>query len=138
MADAYRGTEPAAVQITAAAGGRSGGRTHDRTERAHMSIQVSAHQAPPTPCPSGWRARRRLLLVGPLAILALLCVAAPAHAYAYWTQRSGNGAPIGRANLNGTGAKERFITRAGSTGIAVDGAHIYFTGNYTNPGTIGR
>ena len=84
------------------------------------------------------RPRRRLLLVGPLAILALLCVAAPAHAYVYWTQRSGNGAPIGRANLNGTGAKERFITRAGSTGIAVDGAHIYFTGNYTNPGTIGR
>jgi hypothetical protein len=68
-------------------------------------------------------------------VLAAVGVAAPAHAYVYWTQGNGSGGPIGRANLDGGGIRERLATRASSSGIAVDAAHIYWA-NYT--GSVGR
>src|SRR5262249_32957076 len=44
---------------------------------------------------------------------------------------------IGRANLDGTGANQRFIVSLSNvTGIAVDGAHVYWT-NISND-VIGR
>lgn len=97
---------------------------------------------PPQSTSPARRAHRRLawrqLWIAPLAVLAWLFAATPARAYIYWTQGQGNGAPIVRANLDGTGVKQQFITHAGSEGIAVDAGHIYFTGDYTYPGTIGR
>lgn len=51
----------------------------------------------------------------------------------YWANfgdGNGNGTTIGRANLDGTGVNEAFITGAsGPAGVAVDGSHIYW-GNY--------
>lgn len=103
-----------------------------------MSAQAPIEDTRPAPIrPGGLRMRRRLLTV-PLAILALLCVAAPAQAYIYWTQGNGSGGPIGRASLDGTRVNQEFITRASSTGIAVDGAHIYWTNNVGDTETVGR
>ena len=84
-----------------------------------------------------WNTRRRLC-VGPLAIRALPCVAAPAHSYIYWTQGNGSSGPIGRASIDSTRVNKDFITRASSTGIAVNGAHIYWTNDWNDHGTIGR
>ncbi len=54
-------------------------------------------------------------------------------AHVYWTNIDAN--TIGRANLDGTGANQRFITTASSPyGVAVDAAHVY----WTNTDTIGR
>ncbi len=94
------------------------------------------------PPPSSSSAHRgvawRRLSLAPLTVLVWLCAASPTRAYIYWTGGQGNGAPIVRANLDGSGVKAHFITHAGSQGIAVDAGHIYFTGDYTEPGTIGR
>jgi sugar lactone lactonase YvrE len=67
-------------------------------------------------------------------------LAAPASAYVYWANSSSN--TIGRANLDGTGVNQSFITAADDPfGVAVDGQHIYWT-NYGNGSvhstTIGR
>ena len=55
--------------------------------------------------------------------------------HVYWAN---NGAgTIGRANLDGTGANQGFISGAdGPFGVAVDSGHVYWT-NF-NTGTIGR
>jgi sugar lactone lactonase YvrE len=46
-------------------------------------------------------------------------------------------APIGRANLDGTGANPNFITSATNPdGLAVDGSHIYWANSGST--TIGR
>jgi virginiamycin B lyase len=68
------------------------------------------------------------------------------HAHVYWVNHV-NGGTIGRANLDGSGVDQSFITGAsppsggetvnGPYGVAVDGAHIYWT-NYTHSGSLGR
>ena len=62
-----------------------------------------------------------ILLVLPLAL------AARADAFVYWT--NSDPGTIGRANLDGTGVNQSFITGAGASaaGVAVDGAHVYWT-----------
>lgn len=81
---------------------------------------------------------KRWATLAVLAVLIALCAATSAHAYVYGTGGVGNGAPIGRASLDGGGVRPRFVTHAGSTGIAVDATHIYFTGDADHAGTIGR
>jgi hypothetical protein len=64
------------------------------------------------------RAIRLVLLVFAVAALSL---PASARAYVYWANY-GTGTTIGRANLDGTGANQSFITAANvPTGVAVDG-----------------
>src|SRR5918911_864249 len=66
-------------------------------------------------------------------VLATFVLAAPADAFVYWANR----ATIGRANLDGTGASQNFIPGAlNPSGVAVDGAHVYWAN--VNTGTIGR
>ena len=61
-------------------------------------------------------------------------VAVPAR-HLYWTNF--NTGTIGRANVDGTGANQGFITGASlPVGVAVDAAHVYWTNVGT--GTIGR
>jgi sugar lactone lactonase YvrE len=56
----------------------------------------------------------------------------------YWDNYSGgSGTTIGRADLDGTGIDESFISGAdGPVGVAVDAQHIYWANS--NNGTIGR
>jgi hypothetical protein len=66
--------------------------------------------------------------------LALLVVAASAHAYVYWTDF--NSDAIGRSALDGTLASNGFVSGANQPrGVAVDAGHLYW-GNFA--GTIGR
>ena len=65
-----------------------------------------------------------------------MAVASPAEARIYWGN-FGTGT-IGRAELDGTGANQGFITGAGSPGgMAINYTHIYWVSNRDN-GTIGR
>ena len=93
-------------------------------------------------CPRGPKHRRaRALAIVALAV-GLVGVAFPASAGAYvywinWNQTTAQGS-IGRANLDGTGANQNFITfptglEFEPRGVAVDGAHIYW-----GHGAIGR
>jgi virginiamycin B lyase len=87
----------------------------------------------------GYAARRRLALCVGTLVLALgvlgSALAAEAGAYVYWANHSGGS--IGRANLDGTGANQSFITGASSPeGAAVDGEHAYWVNE--PGGTIGR
>src|SRR5918911_204635 len=67
-------------------------------------------------------------------VLATFVLAAPADAFVYWANSGTNS--IGRANLDGTGADQSFITGANApVGVAVDGAHIYWT---TPAAVVGR
>src|SRR5436190_846943 len=75
--------------------------------------------------------RARGVGVALLALLALVGASAPgAEAFVYWANQNGT---IGRANLDGTGVNQRFITgtttseNQAAAGIAVDAAHIYWT-----------
>jgi virginiamycin B lyase len=62
-----------------------------------------------------------------------LTLASGADAYVYWA----DGSTIGRANPDGTGVNESFITgTSGPFGVAVDAGHIYWANN--TDGTIGR
>ena len=57
-------------------------------------------------------------------------------AHVYWANEGAD--LIGRANLDGSGADQGFITGAsGPIGVAVDGAHVYWA-NSVAGGTIGR
>jgi virginiamycin B lyase len=88
--------------------------------------------------PLAVRARgRRCVSVLALAVLLLgLAVASPAEARIYWGN-FGTGT-IGRAELDGTGANQGFITGAGfPAGMAVNYTHIYWVSSRDN-GTIGR
>jgi hypothetical protein len=56
-------------------------------------------------------------------------------AHVYWTNGGTNA--IGRANLDGTGVNQTFITGAANPqGVAVDSAHVYWANG--SSGTIGR
>src|ERR687886_753336 len=70
-------------------------------------------------------------------VLATFVLAAPADAFVYWAN-SGTGT-IGRANLDGTDVNQNFITGANApAGVAVDGAHLYWTNFTGTGGAIGR
>jgi virginiamycin B lyase len=56
-------------------------------------------------------------------VVAVLALAPSAHAFVYWA----NNNSIGRANLNGGGVSQSFMTAAGS-GLAVDAGHLYWSG----------
>jgi virginiamycin B lyase len=81
---------------------------------------------------------------GFLTLFVLTLALAPrAEAFVYWADFDSG--TIGRANLDGTDADQRFITRTGDpdqpggvllNGVAVDAGHIYWTDE--NGGTIGR
>jgi virginiamycin B lyase len=80
--------------------------------------------------------RRRISLAGILATAFVLAIgfSSSAQAYVYWTNDDDT---MGRANLDGTGANQSFITGVGfATGMAVDRQHVYWSNNYA--GTIGR
>jgi len=71
------------------------------------------------------------------ALLVSMVVSQAAQAYVYWTTNLNGLGTIARANLDGSGANQRFITSASvPEGVAVDAAHVY----WANPdiGTIGR
>ena len=83
--------------------------------------------------------RRWLIaLVSAAALAASAAVAAPAGAFVYWANQSGgSGTTIGRAETDGTGATQDFITGVSAPiGVAIDGAHIYWANEKTN--SIGR
>lgn len=81
-----------------------------------------------------------------ITLAAALAVTPRAQAYVYWANLgpSFDGSTIGRANLNGTGATQSFITGASAPcGVAVNGTHIYWGNSglgagVPNAGTIGR
>jgi len=56
------------------------------------------------------RGRVRAVLVTLVVSLGLVVVATPANAFVYWTNNSSG--TIGRANLDGTGVNQSFITGA--------------------------
>jgi hypothetical protein len=80
-------------------------------------------------------ARCAALVLAALAV-ATLALAARADAYVYWTNYDPG--TIGRANLDGTGVDQSFITGLGTfpLGVGVDDAHAYWT--YWDTDTIGR
>src|SRR5918994_929963 len=73
------------------------------------------------------------------ALLAAALAFAPrADGFVYWTNFTSG--TIGRANLNGTGANQSFITGANANdldGVAVDATHVYWA-NFNTGLSIGR
>ena len=78
-------------------------------------------------------------LAGVLASLAFFALASSANAFVYWAN---TGSTIGRANSEGTGVNENFITGANSPcGVAVDASHLFWTNDAlgtVGAGSIGR
>lgn len=87
-------------------------------------------------------ARRTLgprALACPLALALLLTLAPAAGAHVYWAE--GAAGTIGRANLDGTGANDSFITGVQSPcGLAIDGSYAYWavSSKEGEPGHVGR
>src|SRR3954470_1791843 len=81
--------------------------------------------------------RAFLVLAG--ALLLPFAAAPGAGAHVYWANKYDDA--IGRANLDGGGLNQSFITgirqNSHPVGLAVDGAHVYWT-NYDAPDRIGR
>ena len=80
---------------------------------------------------------RARLLAFAAAFAVVVCgwLAAQANAFVYWTN-SDNSA-IARANLDGTGANQSFITGGNNpAGLAVDGQYVYWTNTFSS--SIGR
>src|SRR5690348_4962902 len=75
----------------------------------------------------GGFAHKHIRLVAALASLLVTCGTAPvASAFVYWTNRNSN--TIGRANVDGSGVNQSFITGANDPfEVVVDGASIYWT-----------
>ena len=78
--------------------------------------------------------RRVALALATLGI-ATLALGARADAYIYWAASGPDESTIARANLDGTGVDERFITgiEAGTGAVAVGSRHVY----WSSPGTTG-
>jgi virginiamycin B lyase len=77
----------------------------------------------------------KLLTLAVLVVAGLAILPATASAFVYWTNYGTN--TIGRANLDGSGANQSFITGASIPyGIAVDAGHVYWVNVET--GSIGR
>ena len=77
------------------------------------------------------------MILLPFGILAASAAPASATAteYVYWANRAGD--TIGRANTDGTGVNQSYITGANApTGVAVTATHIFWTNYYDD--TIGR
>ncbi len=69
---------------------------------------------------------RGLAAGGLAAALAALTLSAPAAAQIYWANRGDDS--IGRANRDGTGVDQGFISGAGApNGVAIDSAHLFWT-----------
>ena len=88
-----------------------------------------------------WRGRVWLLATAVGVVLAVGAAhASGASAYVYWANGGGGlGGTIGRANLDGTGANQSFISYVYANyawGVAVDGTHVYWADRYSR--TIGR
>ncbi len=80
-----------------------------------------------------------LVLLAVLVVLPLV-LAARADASIYWTNSSYPAGTIGRANLDGTGVDQSFVTGVGSPdAVAADAGHVYWT-NWPDAltNTIGR
>jgi hypothetical protein len=80
---------------------------------------------------------QRAVLGALVAALVFAFAAPPANAFVYWanfgTPGSGGGTTLGRANLDGSGVNESFITGASGASLpAVDASHIYWTNFNTN------
>jgi sugar lactone lactonase YvrE len=101
-------------------------------------IARSSRRSHSTIAPRKARRSRALRLVLLAVAIGGLALPASAGAYVYWANyHPQNGTMFGRANLDGTGANQGFITAAtDSIGIAVDGNHVYWTNAFA--GTIGR
>ena len=86
---------------------------------------------------------RRLLVICLLAA-GVLGTAGSADAFVYWANYGGEGtaggSTIGRANLDGTGRDNSFITGASfPCGVSVDAGHVYWANGEDDTGTtIGR
>jgi virginiamycin B lyase len=79
--------------------------------------------------------RSALALAATVAGMVSCAWAAPAGAHVYWTNFTAGA--IGRANVDGTGPTQSFVTGPKNpSGVAVDGQHVYWT-NYA-AGSIGR
>ncbi len=76
--------------------------------------------------PRGSRRRLRALGLAVLgALVVSLVVSQAAQAYVYWANLDTH--TIARANLDGSGVNQRFITSASAPeGVAVDAAHVYW------------
>ncbi len=91
----------------------------------------------PKPCDGRVGSRRvgRAIVLAAVLVMGALTLAAPADAFVYWA--SNTTSSIGRANLDGTGVNETFITVGGHPqAVAVDGQYVYWS--TIEPGTIGR
>ena len=76
------------------------------------------------------------LVVGVLAAVSVGSTGAGKREFIYWVNSQGTS--IGRANLDGSGVDQRFITGTkGACGLAVAGSHIYW-GNTNGEQSIGR
>jgi virginiamycin B lyase len=82
---------------------------------------------------AGWQSRRLLNAGALVAVLFSILTLASCGEHVYWSSTEPNfgTATIGRANLNGSGVDQSFITvaRGRPSGVAVDGAHVYWTSN---------
>src|SRR5262245_5390082 len=88
----------------------------------------------------GMRALIRAVAAAAAVAAVLLLAATGGQAvvsrHVYWV--NGHAGTIGRANVDGTGADESFITGAGyPVGVAVDSNYVYWAGDIPD-GTIGR
>jgi virginiamycin B lyase len=73
-----------------------------------------------------------------LALILTLTLAARADAFIYWANLAPVPGTIGRANVDGTGADQSFITTGvkAPAGVASDGTYVYWANSGTN--SIGR
>jgi virginiamycin B lyase len=82
------------------------------------------------------RQARNAVVAIMLSVVASLAAVPTADAYVYWSNQGT--ATIGRANLDGTGANQGFVSSVGNPhGLTVDGAHMYWA-NFGAPAYIAR